>query len=150
MPVLFKKPTPSQINLIKNAKNHFYYWKNSKIPKVPSSGRLCVLSNSRQLAPRAYSCLINDPRWGLQARDNASQTACQLDLTNEWDFCDTQRFRRLNKAFRILGGAFSLKGWKGTPEIFTHLIFKVILYVRKRAKAFIKICIDVNPRMQIV
>ena len=25
-------------NLIKNAKNHFYYWKNLKIPKVPSSG----------------------------------------------------------------------------------------------------------------
>ena len=33
-----KKPTPSQINLIKNAKNNFYCWKNSKIPKVPSSG----------------------------------------------------------------------------------------------------------------
>ena len=23
-PVLFKKPTPSQINLLKNAKNHFF------------------------------------------------------------------------------------------------------------------------------
>ena len=32
-----KKPTPSQINLIKNVRIIFYYWKNSKIPKVPSS-----------------------------------------------------------------------------------------------------------------
>ena len=31
------KPTPSQINLIKSAMVIFYYWKSSKIPKVPSS-----------------------------------------------------------------------------------------------------------------
>ena len=29
-PVLFKKPTPSQINLIKNAKNHFLLLKKFK------------------------------------------------------------------------------------------------------------------------
>ena len=29
-PALFKKPTSSQINLIKNVKNNFYYWKNLK------------------------------------------------------------------------------------------------------------------------
>ena len=34
-----KKPTPRQINLIKNTKNHFLLVKkNSKTPKVPSSG----------------------------------------------------------------------------------------------------------------
>ena len=35
-PVLFKKPPPIQINLIKK-KKIFCYWKNPKIPKVPSS-----------------------------------------------------------------------------------------------------------------
>ena len=38
-PVLFKKPTPSQISLIKIAKNHFLLLKILKIPKVPSSVR---------------------------------------------------------------------------------------------------------------
>ena len=38
-PVLFKQPTPSQINLIKKAKNHFLLLKKFlKNPKVPSSG----------------------------------------------------------------------------------------------------------------
>ena len=39
MPVLFKKPTPSQINLIKNAIYViFHYLTNKKIPQVPRSG----------------------------------------------------------------------------------------------------------------
>ena len=39
-PVQFKKPTPSQNNLIKNAKKNFCYWKNSKILQAPSSAHL--------------------------------------------------------------------------------------------------------------
>ena len=37
-PVLFKEPTPSQINLIKISMNHFLILKNFKLQKVPRSG----------------------------------------------------------------------------------------------------------------
>ena len=51
MPVLFWKPTPGQINLVKNAKGIFHYWKNKKNatsvqlygpwpPKVLAAGRI--------------------------------------------------------------------------------------------------------------
>ena len=42
-PVLFKKPTPSQINLIKNAKNHFLILK--KLENTESA-QLCTVSTA--------------------------------------------------------------------------------------------------------
>ena len=49
MPVLFKSPTPSQIILIKNAKNIiFHYWTNEKIPQVPSSGNYYCLDKDQK------------------------------------------------------------------------------------------------------
>ena len=41
-PVLFKKPPPSQMNLIINAKNHFCYWKIQKYLKCPALGHSWV------------------------------------------------------------------------------------------------------------
>ena len=49
-PVLFKKPTPSQINLIKDAKNHFLLLKRFKNTE---SAQLCVFN---PLVPKANEC----------------------------------------------------------------------------------------------
>ena len=46
--VLFKKPTPSQFNLIKNAKNHFLLLKKFKNNE---SAQLCIFVHCKQCYP---------------------------------------------------------------------------------------------------
>ena len=51
---MFKKPTPSQIHLMKKTKNHFYHWKISKIPKVPWPRNFQLLYPSSPLVPGSF------------------------------------------------------------------------------------------------
>ena len=46
--MLSKKPTPSQIDLIKNAKNHSFYWKNKKNRKCPALANTAYLQHRRR------------------------------------------------------------------------------------------------------
>ena len=51
---LFKKPTTSQLNLIKNAKLIFCYW---KIPQVPSSGLYIYLCDGKVVSVKCANVL---------------------------------------------------------------------------------------------
>ena len=88
-PVLFKKPTPSQISLITNATNHFYYWKNSNIPKVPipiiflkifflqGEASLCGAARTftRSASSRTRGCSSSSFR---RAKNTSSPTGLQI------------------------------------------------------------------------
>ena len=59
-PVLFKKPTPSQINVIKKAKNHFLLW---KVFKNTESAQLCftniVATAVQSIRERTLYCAVH-------------------------------------------------------------------------------------------
>ena len=61
LPVLFKKPTPSQINLIKNAKNNFLLLKKLK---NTDSAQLCNIMMLKFI----YICVYTDAEIGHEMK----------------------------------------------------------------------------------